>query len=51
MNLLGERIYLSKFKQQTSNEIDLSGYPKGIYFVRQLTDDEENIHTEKIVIQ
>ncbi len=49
-NYLGEKAYATIVKQQTSNEIDLSNSSKGIYFVR-LTDDNENIHTEKIIIQ
>jgi hypothetical protein len=55
-NVLGEKIYYSKLKQQTQNgtgrasdEIDLSGSPKGIYFVKIY--DGEKIYTEKIVIQ
>jgi hypothetical protein len=44
---LGKRIYLnSKYRQET-NEIDLSRYPKGIYFVKIF--DGLKIYTEKIV--
>lgn len=49
-NILGKRIYETfYFKQQTSNKIDLSLQPKGIYFVKIY--DSEKIYTEKIVIQ
>ncbi len=49
-NALGKVIYSnSKFNRQESNEIDLSGYPKGIYFVK-IFDGEKN-YTEKIVIK
>jgi hypothetical protein len=49
-NVLGERTYTtSNFKQQTSSEIDLYNYPKGIYFVKIY--DGEKIYTKKIVIQ
>lgn len=49
-NVLGEKIYAtSNFKQQTSNEIDLSKFQKGIYFVKIY--DGQTILTKKIVIQ
>lgn len=49
-NALGEKIYAaSNFKQQTSCEINISNYPKGIYFVKIYGG--EKIYTEKIVIQ
>jgi photosystem II stability/assembly factor-like uncharacterized protein len=49
-NAYGAKVYeASNPKQQTSNEIDLSKYSKGIYFVR--ISDGQNIHAEKIVIQ
>jgi Secretion system C-terminal sorting domain len=48
-NLLGGKIYSnSKFNQPTSNEIDLSNSPKGIYFVKIYNG--EKFYTEKIVI-
>jgi hypothetical protein len=49
-NVLGEIIYtVHNQKQQTLNEIDLSNYPKGIYFVKIY--DGAKIHTEKIVMK
>ncbi|MES2285883.1 MAG: T9SS type A sorting domain-containing protein [Bacteroidota bacterium] len=48
-NVLGEQIYLSELKQLTSNEIDLSNAPKGIYFVNVYNGDK--IYTRKIVKQ
>ncbi|NTW32610.1 MAG: T9SS type A sorting domain-containing protein [Bacteroidetes bacterium] len=49
-NVLGENIYTTNnLKQQTSNEIDLSKFQKGIYFVK-IFDGEKN-HTEKVVIK
>jgi hypothetical protein len=49
-NVLGEQIYLSELKNKTSNEIDLSGVPKGIYFVK-ISDDNKGVINKKIVIQ
>lgn len=49
-NLLGENIYSnSKFNLQTSNEIDLSNFPKGIYFVKIY--DGTKTYKKKIVVQ
>jgi hypothetical protein len=49
-NVLGETVYTTcRLKQQTVNEIDLSGFQKGIYFVK-MTAGEKN-YTEKIVLQ
>lgn len=49
-NLLGEKVYaISNFKQQTTNEIDISNFPRGIYFV--LINDRTRIYERKIVIQ
>jgi len=49
-NLIGEKVYYnSKFSSQTSNNIDLSNSPKGIYFVKIYNGKE--IQTGKIVIQ
>jgi hypothetical protein len=49
-NLLGEKVYSdSEFIQQTSNEIDLSDSPKGIYFVKIC--EGEKTRFEKIVLQ
>lgn len=51
-NIQGEKIFAATdLKQQTSNEIDLSGFPKGIYFIRLLTDDRRENYDRKIVIQ
>ncbi|MES2394459.1 MAG: PKD domain-containing protein [Bacteroidota bacterium] len=47
-NNYGKRIYtISNITQLC--EIDLSTYPKGIYFVKY--NDEKEIHTEKILLQ
>ena len=49
-NLIGEQVYSTTFKkQQPSSEIDLSKFPKGIYFVKMAAGGETL--TEKIVIQ
>ncbi|NTW34264.1 MAG: T9SS type A sorting domain-containing protein [Bacteroidetes bacterium] len=49
-NVLGELIYSSPIqKQQTSNEIDISNSPKGIYFVKIYNG--EKVYSKKIVIQ
>ncbi len=49
-NLLGEKIFASdNFIQQTSNKINLSDSPKGLYFVKVY--DGEKKYIEKIVIQ
>lgn len=39
----------SNFKQQTTNEIDISGFPKGLYIVKFY--DGDKINTEKILKQ
>jgi hypothetical protein len=46
-NVLGEKIYLSNFNSQASDEIDFSNIPKGIYFVNM--NDGVKIYTCKIV--
>jgi hypothetical protein len=47
---LGKEVYsISEFKRQESHEIDLSRYPKGIYFVKIY--DGAKTYTEKIVIK
>jgi plastocyanin len=49
-DLLGNKIYTtSQLKQQNSTQIDLSEFPKGLYFVR-LYDGAE-IYDKKVVIQ
>ena len=49
-NGTGEKVYkISNLKQQTSIEIDLSNFPKGIYIVK-LYDGKGN-HTEKVMIR
>jgi len=48
-NLSGNRIYFPGFTSQSPNEIDLSAFPKGIYFVNIYAEGET--HTEKIVLQ
>lgn len=49
-DVLGKEIYFnSKFNLQKSNEVDLSQFQKGIYFVKAY--DGLNAYTEKIVIK
>lgn len=48
-NVLGEKVYSANLKNQPSNEIDLSAYPKGIYTVKIYNG--ENMRAEKIIIQ
>ncbi len=49
-DVFGEKVYAtSKFEQQKSNEVDLSDFPKGIYFVKIY--DKQKFYTEKIVMQ
>jgi hypothetical protein len=50
-NLLGEKVYSENFIQQSSIEMDLSEFQKGIYFVRQFTDEGNKNQAQKIVIQ
>lgn len=49
-NILGEKIYYNpKFKEQTSSQIDLSAFQKGIYFIK--IHNKGATHSEKIVVQ
>lgn len=49
-NVLGEMIYSeTNYNQKTSNEIDISYAPKGIYFVKIFA--EEKLFSEKIMIE
>lgn len=49
-NILGEKVYYNpKFNEQTSSEIDLSSFQKGIYFIKIHTGAK--IHAEKFVVQ
>lgn len=49
-NVLGDKIYSeSNYDKQTSNEIDISYAPKGIYFLKIF--DGEKFYSEKIVIK
>lgn len=48
-NVLGENIYSASNIKQQSNEIDLSKFQKGIYFVKIY--DGEKMHIEKIIKQ
>lgn len=49
-NMVGKEIYYnSNFDNQTSNEIDLSNFPKGIYLVK--IDKGKGLETGKIIIQ
>ncbi len=48
-NVIGEKIYaINKFHNQTSNDIDLSKFPRGIYFAKIY--EGQTILTKKIVI-
>ena len=49
-NYLGQEIYTSMFKaQQSTLDIDLSDFPKGIYFVK--VNNGTNVNTHKILIE
>jgi len=49
-NLLGERVYSdSKAIMQTPKEIDLSGFQKGVYFIK--AGDDKNYFTKQLIIQ
>jgi alpha-tubulin suppressor-like RCC1 family protein len=48
-NVLGERIYTAGLKQQASGDIDISGSPQGIYFIKSFSGERD--HTEIILIQ
>ena len=49
-NVLGERIYTTtNLSQSSSNEIDLSYAPKGIYFVKIY--DGSRVYNKKVVVQ
>lgn len=48
-NMLGEKIYFTNLKQQTTNEIDLSKSPKGIYMVQ--VSEGAKVYNRKIVVQ
>ena len=48
-SLYGEKIYEVINLKQFPNEIDLSGFPKGVYLVKLF--EGANFYTEKIVIQ
>ncbi len=49
-NLLGQEIYTAFFKgQQSTLDIDISGFPKGFYFVKVY--DGMNIYTHKIITE
>ncbi|HKR03347.1 MAG TPA: T9SS type A sorting domain-containing protein [Bacteroidia bacterium] len=48
-NAVGEKIHFTESKQQTSVEIDITGSPKGIYFLKIYS--AQKMRMEKIVIQ
>jgi hypothetical protein len=49
-NLIGKRVYYSSaIKESPQNEIDLSAYPKGLYFLS--ISDGENCLSEKVLLQ
>ena len=49
-NLVGQEIYTTFFKgQQSTLDIDLSDFSKGLYFVK--VDDGKNIYTQKIITE
>jgi hypothetical protein len=49
MDLTGRRVYEEIAKMTGKTEIDLSGQPKGMYFVRIKTEEESC--TQKLIIQ
>ncbi len=48
-NVVGTKVFTSKLDQKTSNEIDLSNFPKGLYFVKYF--NSELIYINKIVVK
>jgi len=49
-NILGANVYsINNLKQQTPHEIDLTGFQKGIYFVKIQTG--KKLNTKRIVVQ
>lgn len=48
-NLTGQKVLATTFKQQTTGELDLSGFPKGVYFVK--VSDGEQTNTERVVVE
>jgi len=48
-NAIGEKVYIAKLEQQTSIEVDLSNFYKGIYFVK--LDNGTEIYNTKIIVQ
>ena len=49
-NMLGSKVYsIANLQHHLLNEIDLSGLPKGIYFINIY--DGDTINTKKIVLQ
>jgi len=48
-NIVGAKIYSATNNVKSKYDIDISQYPKGIYFVKVY--DEDGDHTEKIVVQ
>ncbi len=48
-NLLGEKIWSANFTGISKSDIDLSGYPRGIYFVKLYNRDF--IYLKKIIVQ
>ncbi len=49
-NIMGKNIFSQKGNTVNSSEtIDLSGYPKGIYMIK--INNGDDIHTEKVIVQ
>jgi ELWxxDGT repeat protein len=48
-NVLGETVYSTSLKDELSYQLDLSGAPKGVYFVN--LSEGAKIHTKKIIVQ
>jgi hypothetical protein len=49
-NVVGEKMFVSAdFKQQNSNEIDLSSFQNGVYFVKVF--ESEKMYMKKIILQ
>ena len=52
MNVQGQVVYTEELSKENSgilNKVDLSAYPKGVYFIKVTTNDVTK--TEKIILQ
>lgn len=48
-NLFGEKIYSTTNNNKSTYDIDLTSFPKGVYFVK--LSDGKNINSQKIIVQ